>query len=63
MSVAEAIEGKAVPTRMKVFKLCYAYDPAGQTYALNITRLSGVFILGIALLIFITLAIRKKTKK
>ena len=63
MSVAEAIEGKAVPTRMKVLKFCYAYDPAGQTYALNITRLSGVFILGIALLIFITLAIRKKTKK
>jgi protein SCO1/2 len=44
MAVLEAAEGKTAPTIAKLLTFCYSYDPEGRTYALNVTRLSGVVI-------------------
>lgn len=64
MAVIEASEGKVGPTIAKLLKFCYAYDPEGRTYALNITRIIGVgmIFLIVAFVIFLT-AKPKKAKK
>lgn len=62
MAIMEAGEGKVGPTIAKLIKFCYAYDPEGRTYALNITRLIGIFTL-IAIGIFILFLISKPKKK
>ena len=49
MAVAEANEGRAVPTIARVMKYCFSYDPAGRRYALNLTRVAGTGILLFAL--------------
>ncbi len=56
MAVIEASEGKIGPTIAKLLNFCYAYDPEGRTYALNITRIIGIGIvlLMIAFAIFLT---------
>lgn len=62
MAIIEAGEGKVGPTIAKLIKFCYAYDPEGRTYALNITRVIGIITL-IAVGIFIIFLISKPKKK
>ena len=45
MAIIEASEGKATPTIAKVLNFCFSYDAEGKKYALNITRIFGVFML------------------
>ncbi len=45
MSVIETSEGKISPTMAKVLQFCFSYDPEGQTYVLNFTRIFGAGIL------------------
>ncbi|MBM4174987.1 MAG: SCO family protein [Ignavibacteria bacterium] len=61
MATIEASEGKVGPTIAKLLKFCYAYDPEGRTYALNITRIIGVGIIFcvIAFAIFLTVKPKK----
>ncbi|MCU0342691.1 MAG: SCO family protein [Ignavibacterium sp.] len=61
MSVIETSEGKVTPTIAKVLQFCFSYDPEGQTYVLNFTRIFGVGILFLVLLLI--LYIRFKPKK
>ena len=67
MAMVEAGRGQSGPAINKVLLFCYAYDPQGQTYALNVTRVSGIMILFIALFIFAYLGLkpllRKKVQK
>jgi protein SCO1/2 len=65
MALIEAQRGEAKPTINKVLEFCFAYDPQGRTYTLQITRIVGSFILIIALIIFGILMIkgRRKTEK
>jgi protein SCO1/2 len=63
MAVLETNKGKSGPTINKVLQYCYAYDPKGQAYVLNITRVAGVFITLILLIIFISLVIRSMIKR
>jgi protein SCO1/2 len=42
MAVAEASEGRAVPTAARILQLCYSYDPGGRRYFLDLTRLAGI---------------------
>jgi protein SCO1 len=68
MAVLETTKGQSGPTINKVLQYCYAYDPKGQSYVLNITRVAGVFITLILFTIFISLVIRSfiiksRTKK
>jgi protein SCO1/2 len=45
MAVAEAAEGRAVPTATRILQVCYSYDPQGRRYFLDVTRLAGILIL------------------
>jgi protein SCO1/2 len=63
MSLIDAAEGKSGPTINRILQFCYSYDPAGQQYVLNITRVAGVLIIFIALLVFFGLAIKPLFRK
>ncbi len=45
LAVIEASEGKSTPGINKLLKICYSYDPAGRTYVLNVTRITGAIML------------------
>jgi protein SCO1/2 len=62
MSVIETSEGKVTPTMAKVLQFCFSYDPEGQTYVLNFTRIFGAGIL-IIIGIFVIVYLRVKPKK
>ncbi len=62
MAVAEAEKGLSRPTISRVLDFCFAYDPEGKRYALDITKISGVLIVFFLLLFVIILLIRKRTK-
>lgn len=63
MAIIEAAEGKVGPTIAKLLDFCYAYDPEGRTYALNITRIvgAGMLVLIAIFVIFLTTKPRKKS--
>lgn len=62
MAIVEASKGQSGPTLNKVLRFCYSYDPQGQTYVLNVTKVSGVVIIffGLVLLLFLVLKPKKK---
>lgn len=62
MAVIEAQKGISRPTINKILEVCFAYDPVGRTYTLQITRIVGGLIIFIALLIFITLMLKGRRK-
>ncbi len=62
MAIVEASKGQSGPTINKILQFCYSYDPKGQQYVLNITRVSGIIIIFIALTIFLILALRPLLK-
>lgn len=62
MAIVEASKGQSGPTLNKVLRFCYTYDPVGQAYVLNITKLGGIMIMFFAtvLLLYLVLKPRKK---
>lgn len=62
MAIVETSKGISGPTIYKVLQFCYTYDPAGQEYVLNITKMAGTVIIFIAIILFIVLAIKPKRK-
>lgn len=62
MAIVEASKGISGPTVYKVLQFCYSYDPAGQEYVLNVTKLAGTVILFLAIILFLTLAFKPKRK-
>ncbi|MCK6606088.1 MAG: SCO family protein [Ignavibacteriaceae bacterium] len=62
MALIEASEGKIGPTIAKVLKFCFSYDPQGKTYMLNVTRISGVIIIALSIVLVVVL-VTKKNKK
>jgi protein SCO1 len=62
MAVIEAQKGVSRPTINKVLQFCYAYDPEGRRYTLEVTKLAGTMILAMLVLFFSVLIFRKKTK-
>jgi protein SCO1/2 len=63
MAIVEASEGKSGPTLNKVLRYCYSYDPVGQTYVMNITKVSGTLILFFAAIFLLFLVFKPKRKK
>lgn len=63
MSVIEASEGRIGTTVNKILQFCYAYDPAGQTYVLNITKVLGTIVIFLTVLLFIGLTIKPLLRK
>jgi protein SCO1/2 len=62
MSVIDAAEGKSGPSFNRVLKYCYSYDPEGQKYMMNITKVSATLILFLALVLFVVLSFFRKRK-
>ncbi len=62
MAVVEASQGKSGPTIFRILQFCYSYDPAGQQYVLNITKMAGSIILGIGVIVFLILLFKPRKK-
>ncbi|HPF65354.1 SCO family protein [Lentimicrobium sp.] len=62
MALIETSQGKSGPTIYKVLQFCYTYDPAGQQYVLNVTKVAGSLILIIALIVFLILVLKPRKK-
>jgi len=58
MALVEASKGKSGPTINRFLQFCYAYDPQGKQYVLNVTRVSGIMIAFLAVVFFLWLALR-----
>ena len=63
LGILEASEGKTGPTINRVIQYCFSYDPAGQKYVLNITRLAGVLITFFALILILYLGLKPVIKR
>jgi protein SCO1/2 len=63
MAIVEASKGQSGPTLNKVLRFCYSYDPVGQTYVMNITKISGTLILFFAVVFLMVLIFKSKKKK
>jgi protein SCO1 len=63
MAVLEASEGRVGPTINKILQFCYTYDPTGQTYVLNITKVAGIIIIFFSLLLLLVLSFKPITRK
>ena len=62
MAIIEAQKGIARPTINKVLDYCFAYNPGSKTYTLQITRIIGFLTLFLAVIVLITLLIRRRKK-
>ncbi len=63
MAIVEASKGKSGPTLNKVLRFCYSYDPVGQTYVMNVTKITGTIILFFAISLLLILVFKSKKKK
>ncbi len=63
MALIEAQKGLARPTINRVLDFCYSYDPAGRRYSLEVTKVSGIIILFLAVVLLSSLVIRSRVKK
>ena len=62
LALVEAGKGQSGPTINRVLQFCYSYDPQGRQYVLNITKISGILILFIGIIIMLVLIIKPKRK-
>lgn len=60
MAIVESSKGQSGPTINKVLRFCYSYDPEGQSYVLNVTKISGTLILFFALVLLLVLLFKPK---
>ncbi|WP_439184883.1 SCO family protein [Carboxylicivirga taeanensis] len=60
LAVIEASKGIPGPTVNRILQFCYSYDPVGQSYVLNITKMAGLLILIIAGLVLLVLTLKPK---
>lgn len=65
MAVTEASKGISRPTINRVLEFCFSYDPQGQKYKLQITKIAATIILffGVLLLAFLVLKPKKRRKE
>jgi protein SCO1/2 len=62
MAIIEAQKGLARPTINKILEYCFAYNPTSKSYTLQITQIIGSITLLIALIVFITLMVKRRKK-
>ena len=60
MAIVESSKEVSGPTINKVLKFCFSYDPEGQQYVFNITKISGTLILSAALILLAFLVFKRK---
>lgn len=62
MAIVEASKGQSGPTINKVLRFCFSYDPVGQTYVFNVTKISATIILFFAALLLLYLVLKPKRR-
>ena len=62
MTLLEAADSKSGPTINRVLQFCYSYDPQGQKYVMNITKVAGTLIIFMGLMLFLVLVLVRKRK-
>jgi protein SCO1/2 len=63
MSILEASRGQISTTINKVLQYCYSFDPDGQRYVLNVTRVAGTLILFFAAIILAVLLLKPRIRQ
>lgn len=63
MAIVESSKGLSAPTINRIMQYCFSYDPVGQSYVLNVTKISGTLILFVAVLFFLVLIFKPKRKQ
>lgn len=65
LALIEAREGRIGATIVKFYKFCFSYDPSGEKFVLNATRVVGLSTLvGIAMIVvFVSASGRRREKK
>jgi protein SCO1/2 len=63
MAIMEAQKGIPRPTINRLLEFCYSYDPSGRRYVLDVTKVSATVIIFLALVLLVTLMIRRKGRK
>lgn len=63
MAVVEAQREEVRPTINKVLEYCFSYDPQGQRYKLQVTKITATIILFSLIIFLIILIITKKKRK
>jgi protein SCO1/2 len=63
MTLLDAADSKSGPTINRVLQYCYSYDPEGQKYVMNITKVAGTLIIFLGLVLFLVLVLVRKRKK
>lgn len=63
MAIIESQQGLARPTISKVLEFCFAYDPQGKKYTLEVTKVAATVIIFFALLLFIFLIINSRKRR
>lgn len=65
MALVEAREGRIGPTIVKFYKFCFSYDPKGEKFVLNATRVVGLSTLAgvAAIAVFVSASGRRREKK
>ena len=62
MAVYESQKGLSRPGIAKAMEFCYAYDPIGKRYALDVLKISATLILFFLVIFGIILFIKSKSK-
>lgn len=62
MATIEAQKGLPQASINKFLEVCFAYDPQGRTYTLQVTRIVGILSIAIALILITTLLIKGRRK-
>jgi protein SCO1 len=62
MAVIETAEDRSGPSLSRLLSYCYAYDPEGQRYVMNITKVAGTIILFFAVIILLVLILKPRKK-
>jgi len=63
MAVSEASKGISRPTINRVLEFCFSYDPQGQKYSLQITKVAATIIIAFALILIAIMMIKPKRKE
>jgi protein SCO1 len=63
LAVVETAQGKSGPSMSRLLSYCYSYNPEGQAYVFNITRVAGTLILFFAITIFLFLILKPRRKE
>lgn len=63
LAVNETAKGQVGGNVNKMLEFCYSYDPTGQTYVMNITKIAGTLILFIGIVVFAILYYYPKRHK